>query len=104
MIHLGTYESKDLNTGRITPEDYFMNSYLEEVFESEHVRTSTKQLLTILDASYEDVDLNKAMKNQLWNLIEEQHNESIRLLPNYEELFNGKLVTRKKDPVDFESK
>ena len=32
MIYLGVCEFKDLNMGKITPEEYFMNEYLEEVF------------------------------------------------------------------------
>ena len=34
-----------------------MNAYAEEIHESEHVRTSTKQLHVILDAKYEKADL-----------------------------------------------
>ena len=36
--------------GKITPEEYVTNAYVEEVFEWEHTRTSTKKMLTILDA------------------------------------------------------
>ena len=36
----------------ITPAASFTNSYAEEVYESEHVRTSTKCLHVILDAKY----------------------------------------------------
>ena len=42
MVDLGTSEFKDLNTGEITPEESFTNSYIEEVYESEHVCTATK--------------------------------------------------------------
>ena len=42
MVDLDTYEFKDLNPGRITPEELFMNAYSEEINESEQVRTSTK--------------------------------------------------------------
>ena len=37
IIDLGTYKFKYLSTGKITPEQYFMNAYVEEVFESEHM-------------------------------------------------------------------
>ena len=36
----------------------------EEVYESEHVHTATKQLRVILYAKYEKSDLNKVMENQ----------------------------------------
>ena len=35
MVNLGTYESKNLDTGKITPKGYFINAYVEELFESE---------------------------------------------------------------------
>ena len=31
IVDLGTYEYKDLETGKITPEELFMNAYAEEV-------------------------------------------------------------------------
>ena len=34
MIYFGTYRFKYLHTGKITPEESFMNSYIQEVFES----------------------------------------------------------------------
>ena len=36
--------------GKIIPEEYVMNAYVEEVFEWEHTRTSIKKMRTILDA------------------------------------------------------
>ena len=42
MIKLDTHEFKVLNVGNITPEELFMNSYKEEIYESKQVHTSTK--------------------------------------------------------------
>ena len=70
IIDLGTYEFKYLNTVKITPEEYFVNAYVDKVYEQYQVRTSTKQLPTILDAKYENSYLNKLMKNQFQNLTE----------------------------------
>ena len=39
-----------LKKGKITPEELFINSYTEEIHESEKVRTSTRQLHVILYA------------------------------------------------------
>ena len=50
MINLGTYIFKYLSTGKIIPEELFTNDYVEEVYESEYVRTATKILRVILDA------------------------------------------------------
>ena len=49
-VDLGTYDFRDSNTGKITPEKSFTNDYAEEVYESEHVRTTTKLLPLILYA------------------------------------------------------
>ena len=53
MVDLGTYEFKDLETGKISPEESFTNYYAEEVYELEHVHTSPKQLRVILYAKHE---------------------------------------------------
>ena len=49
-VDLGTYESKDLNTGNITLKELFKNAYVDEIHELEQVRTSTKLLHVILYA------------------------------------------------------
>ena len=43
MVGFGTYKFKYLNTGKITPEEYFINAYKEELFESEQVHNFTKR-------------------------------------------------------------
>ena len=68
MVDLGTYIFKYLNTGKITPEESFTNAYVEEVYESEHVRTATKRLCVILDAKYGKSDLHQVMENQCQHL------------------------------------
>ena len=52
MIDMGEYEFKYCVTIKITTEELFMNAYTEEAYESEHVCTSNKVSLTILDAKY----------------------------------------------------
>ena len=42
MVDLGTYGFKNLNTEKIIPKESFTNAYVEEIYESEHVRNSTK--------------------------------------------------------------
>ena len=63
MVDLGTYIFKDLNAGKIIPEESFTNDYVEEVYESEHVRSATKQVSLILDTKYEKADLHRVMEN-----------------------------------------
>ena len=52
MVDLGAYIFKDLNTGKIKPEESFTNADVKEVYYSEHVRTAAKRLHVILDAKY----------------------------------------------------
>ena len=52
MVNMGVYIFKDLNTEKITPEELFTYAYVEELYESEHVRTATQRLYVILDAKY----------------------------------------------------
>ena len=82
----------------------FANSYVKEVYASEHVFTATKLLHVILYAKYGKTDLYKVMENQCQNLKMTQCNELIKLLQKFVELFNGTLGTWKIDPVDFELK
>ena len=49
VVDLGTYEFKTWDTGKISPEEYYMNVYIDEVFESNFFHTSTKRLHINLD-------------------------------------------------------
>ena len=42
VIKLSTYVFKYLNTGEITPEEFFTDPYAKEVYESEYVHTDKK--------------------------------------------------------------
>ena len=42
MVDLGTYIFKDSNTGKFTPEQFFTDAYVKEVYESDDVRTAKK--------------------------------------------------------------
>ena len=50
MVDLGTDMCKYFNTGKFTSQGSFTNSYANEIYESKHVRKSTKQLPVTLDA------------------------------------------------------
>ena len=82
----------------------FTNSYVTEVYESEHVRNATKHLRLILDAKYEEADLHKVMENQCQHLTMTQRNELLKLLQKLEDLFDGTLGTWKTDPEDSKLK
>ena len=82
MINLGTYIFKDLNRGKFTPKETFTNNYVQELYESEHACTATKQLCVILYAKYEKADLRKVMETQCQHLIITQRNDLLKLLKN----------------------
>ena len=67
MVDLDTYEFETLDTGKIVPVEYFMNVYIDEVFESETFHTSTKRLHINIDDKCKKAYLNKAIKNQCQN-------------------------------------
>ena len=52
MFYMGACIFKYLSTQKITPEESFTNAYVEKLYESELIRTDTKQLRVILDAKY----------------------------------------------------
>ena len=87
MVGLGRYVFKYLNTGGNTPEEYFTYSYVEEVYESEHVRTTTKTLRVTLDAKYKEADLHNVVETQCQNLTTKQRNDSLKLLQNSKSCF-----------------
>ena len=74
------------------------------MYESEHECTSTKRLPVILYTKYENVDLHKVMESQCQHLTMTKHNELLKLLHKFEELFNETLGSWKTDPVDLELK
>ena len=52
---------KYLNTGKMTPEESFMNAYTEENYELEQVHPANKRLRGILYAKYKKENLHKVM-------------------------------------------
>ena len=44
MADLGMQNFKYLNTGKMTPEESFMNAYIEENYKLEQVHPANKQL------------------------------------------------------------
>ena len=80
MFDLVAYLFKYLNTEKIKPEYCFTGAYVEEVYESEHVRTANKILRLILDVKYRNSDLHKVMGAQCQHLTMIQRNILLKLL------------------------
>ena len=62
----------------------FINAYVEELCESEHVCSDNKRLRVILYAKYENSDLHKVMETKFRHLTMIQHNELMKLLEKFE--------------------
>ena len=93
MVDLGAYIFKDLNIGKIKPEEPFTDTYVKELYESEHAHTATKRLRVILDSKYEKSDLHKVMEAHCQHITMTKHNDILKLLQKFEEFFNGTLGT-----------
>ena len=65
-------------------EESFTEPYVKEVYESEHIRNSSKQLRAILDSKYKKADLHKVMENQCRHLTKTQCKELLQLFPKFE--------------------
>ena len=61
MVDLGMHKFKYLNTGKLTPEESFMNAYTEDNYEQKQIHHDNKQLRVILYAKYEKANLHKVM-------------------------------------------
>ena len=74
---------------------------LEEVYESNSLNESTERRNRILDAKYEKADLPTIVKTQAGHLTQKEQNALLKLLMEYEYLFDGTLGTWKTTPVDL---
>ena len=101
MVDLVTYEFKDLDAGNITPEEYFTDAYVEELFELEHLHTSNKILCIILDDKYLGAYVNKLIKNRFQNLTEDKRIDLLIFFQKSEILFDVTPSAWKIGPVDI---
>ena len=68
MVDLSNYDFKYLTENIVKPEEYFINSYVDKCLKSESTIISTPIMRIILDAKYENYDLNKFMTEQCQHL------------------------------------
>ena len=64
MVDVSNYGFKSIIDKTVKPEEYFINSYIDEDFESNNVIKSTRRMRRILDAKHEKYDLNEIMTKQ----------------------------------------
>ena len=64
---------------KVNPEESFTDAYVEEIFDSEIIHTSTKQLCKTLDAKHKKSGLNRNMKEQCQHLTEDKQKDLLNL-------------------------
>ena len=80
-----------------------MSIYLDSL-EPTATREATQRTVKILDANYEKADLPQVVKDNCTHLTEDQQQELLGLLQDFEELFDGTLGDWKTEPVHLELK
>ena len=69
MVDVRIYGFKLLTDNKVKPEEYFINTYIDECLEYQVTINSTRRICRILDAKYEKADLNKVMDKKCQHLI-----------------------------------
>ena len=81
-----------------------MNNIYTENTETSVSRVAANRVKQILDAKYEKANLPKVAKDNCGHLSMQQRNDLLRLLIQYEELFDGTLGDWQDKLVSFELK
>ena len=79
----------------------FDTRFFKEELEPISTREETKRTIEILDANYKKADLPAILKENCSHLNKSQKHKFLRLLLDYEELFDGTLGDFQTDPVKF---
>ena len=88
--------------GALSKRKALFNTY-QELLEPDSTKEATKRVIGILDAKYEKADLHKLVE-ACTHLQKGDRDKLLRLLKQYEDLFDGTLGAWKTSPVDFELK
>ena len=102
MVDINNYGFNILTGKTVKPEESFINTYVDECFESESAINATHRMRRILDTKYKKADLNKVLTKQLQHLNTKEHNRLLCILSKYEDIFDGTIGTWYTTPVDLE--
>ena len=64
MVDVNNCDFYILTAKTVKSEEYFINTYVSECFESKSAISATCRMRRILDAKYEKADINKVMTKQ----------------------------------------
>ena len=105
MVDVSNYNFKSITDKTVKLEESFVNSYVEECFEFDNTKISTRRMRRILYVKFEKADLNEVLNEQCQkhlNTIERDN--LLQLLKKFEDLFDGMLGTWNTTPVELELK
>eukprot|EP00970_Alexandrium_tamarense_P011131 scaffold2365_cov111-Alexandrium_tamarense.AAC.1 len=88
---------------KIYENSFFLN-YFDNAYEPNSTKEVTNSSVEILDAKYEKADLQKIVDEYCSHLTKDQQIQLLRVLEEFEELFDGTLGDRKTSPIQFELK
>ena len=105
-----TLPMRDINSlqrtkdcAKIYENSFFLN-YFDTAYEPISTKEMTNRAVEILDAKYEKADLQKIVDEYCSHLTKDQQIQLLRVLEEFEELFDGTLGDWKTSPVQFELK
>ena len=81
-----------------------IRAQLKDLLEPKSMREATNRAVEILDANYEKADIPKIVAENCTHLSSQQQSHLIKLLMEFEDLFDGTLGDWKTDPVGLELK
>ena len=104
MVDVSNYNFTSMKDKTVEPEESFINTYVNESFESDSAISSIRRMRRILDNKYEKSNLNKVMTKQCQHLNATELYRLINRLKKFEDMFDGTLGTWNTTPVDLELK
>ena len=81
-----------------------LNDFMKDHLEPTSTKEATNRTVEILDANYEKANLAKVVHDHCGHLSQLEQSKLLRLLVQYEELFDGTLGDFKTEPVSFRLK
>ena len=103
MVDVSNYDYTSIIHTTVKPEEYFINSFSDVEFEYDNAMKSTRRMPRILDAKYENADLNEVMTKKCQkHITATQRHALLQVLKKFEDLFDGTLGTWNTAPVELE--
>ena len=89
MVDVSNYDFMSITDKIVKTEESFINSYVNESFESNSAISSTLRMRRIIDAKYEKADPNKVTTEQCQHINATQRYRLLNLLNKFKDMFDG---------------